>query len=232
MMLDLSRYDFVDFGCSKGGSLEFGTRLFGGRGVGLDIDEAKVRKAIANGHDALHLDVSSLDPATVGQTGFVLMSHFLEHLPKFAIATKCIASACKISRDFVLIQQPYFDADPYLFNNRLKAYWSDWRGHTLPMTTLQFYRATRPLLGNTARRVLICGRHRIHSSMAPEIHHISSPDEQHKWDINLHHAKPDIHFTYPVFKETCVVIFTGMESLSPALDKYLQKCEVLWDSDA
>ncbi len=231
-MPDLSRYDFVDFGCSKGGSLEFGTKFFGGRGIGLDIDEAKVRKAIANGHDALHLDVSSLDPATVGQTGFVLMSHFLEHLPKFAVASKCIASACKISRDFVLIQQPYFDADPYLFSNRMKVYWSDWRGHTLPMTTLQLYRATRPLLGDIARRVIICGRHKILSSAAPEIHHISSPDEQQKWDGSIHPPKADIHFTYPVFKETCVIILIGLDVLSPPLEKYLQRCEVIWDSDA
>lgn len=230
-MVDLSQYDFADFGCSNGGSLKFGASLFGGRGVGLDIDEAKVQKARSNGYDALHADVSALDPATLGRTGFVIMSHFLEHLPKLGVAATCVTSACKVARDFVLIQQPYFDADPYLFNNRLKAYWSDWHGHTLPMTTLQLYRITRPHIGSLARRVVICGRHRIDSSRSPEIHPLSSPEEQHKWDGDLHPPKPDIHFTFPVFRETCAIILTGMEAISPELQTYLKKCDVLWDSD-
>jgi hypothetical protein len=230
-MLDLSQYDFVDFGCSSGGSLEFGASFFGGRGVGLDIDEAKVKKAQSKGFDVRHADVSALDPATIGRTGFVIMSHFLEHLPKLGAAAKCITSACKVARDFVLIQQPSFDADPYLFNYRLKTYWSDWRGHSLPMTTLQLYRMTQPHVGTLARRVIICGRYRIEGSRSPEIHPLASPGEQHKWDGEVHPPKPDIHFTFPVYRETCAIILTGLESLSPELEKYLKKCEVLWDSD-
>ena len=51
-------YDFLDFGCSKGGSMEFAQATFGGRGLGLDIDPAKVAASKAAGFDAAVQDVS------------------------------------------------------------------------------------------------------------------------------------------------------------------------------
>lgn len=43
--MDLSQYDFVDFGCSAGGSIRLMERLFGGVGIGFDADPDKVATA-------------------------------------------------------------------------------------------------------------------------------------------------------------------------------------------
>jgi hypothetical protein len=54
--VDLKGFDFVDFGCSAGGSIVWAARKFGGRrGLGVDINPGKVR--------------------------FATMIDFLEHLP-------------------------------------------------------------------------------------------------------------------------------------------------------
>ena len=58
---DISSYDFIDFGCSKGGSIEFAKKSFGvERGVGIDIDPAKVATARAAGHNAMIADARKL----------------------------------------------------------------------------------------------------------------------------------------------------------------------------
>ncbi len=46
MQVDLSAYDFVDFGCSSGDSIAFGKNHLGGhRGLGRDINPNKVGAA-------------------------------------------------------------------------------------------------------------------------------------------------------------------------------------------
>ena len=59
-----------------------------------------------------------------------------------------VEKACSISKDFVFIQQPYFDADSYLFKKGLKLFWSDWRGHPNRMTSLDFNLLLRDLKKN------------------------------------------------------------------------------------
>ena len=39
MTIDLAPYDFVDFGCSSGGSIKFAMERLGGvNGIGVDLD--------------------------------------------------------------------------------------------------------------------------------------------------------------------------------------------------
>jgi SAM-dependent methyltransferase len=133
-------YDFLDFGCSKGGSLILGRDLFGGRrGLGIDIDAAKVAASRRAGHDALLADATNLNLAT-GAVSFVLMMHFLEHLPGYEAARRAIESATRVARDFVFIRHPWFDSDGVLFDLGLKFYWSDWRGHPNRFGKLDFFR--------------------------------------------------------------------------------------------
>ena len=230
-LLRLSAYDFVDFGCSKGGSIDFAQKRFGGRGIGIDIDATKVAKALAAGYDAVQGDVSELDPRQTGKTRFAILSHFLQHLPTFAVAKKCIVSACLVSREFVLIQQPYFDADPYLFNHRLKLYWSDWRAHRLPMTTFQLYRIVVPLIARAIiKRAIIGCRSPIFNSSAPEIHSIHSPEGSFSWERGTHPVKTDLHFSFPVYRETCAVLLIGSNNLTKELQTYIDHLEIIWDS--
>jgi SAM-dependent methyltransferase len=229
--MDLSKYDFVDFGCCAGRSIRLMERLFGGRGIGFDIDPEKVAKARAAGFEAEEMDLTRLDPSKTGTIRFAVMSHFLEHLPTFKKARQCIQSACQVSRDFVLIQQPYFDADPYLFSHGLKLYWSDWHGHTNPMTSLQLHRCLGPMAGSgRIKRALIGFRGRLATSAAREVHSIHSPEDQHSWDSAEHPDKPEVEFLFPVFEETCAIILTGLDELTPPLQKYVSALDVVWDS--
>ena len=113
--VDFRNYDFVDFGCGQGGSIDAAERMFGGRrGIGLDIDSRKVDAVRMAGYEARVCDVTKIS-SKANSVRFVMMSHFLEHLPGRNDAVACIKSACNLAREFVFIQQPYFDADGYLF---------------------------------------------------------------------------------------------------------------------
>lgn len=99
-------YDYLDFGCSEGGSLSFARDVLGGRrGLGLDIDPQKVAKARSAGFEALQMDVTALQ-AYPNCTSFVTMTHFLEHLPGYHLAKKCVLSGITAARDFVVFRQP------------------------------------------------------------------------------------------------------------------------------
>ena len=138
--INLSLYDFVDFGCSKGGSIDFAVKKLGGsRGVGLDVDPRKVEATRQAGYEAHIADVSELDPEKLGTTRFVVMAHFLEHLPTLDAASRCIRSAVRVADEFVFIRQPYFDADEYLASLGLRLYWSHWRGHKNHMKAADFH---------------------------------------------------------------------------------------------
>ena len=145
--VDFSLYDFIDFGCKKGGSIKAAQKMFdGGRGIGLDINVRNVMETKKEGYEAAWFDVTRLAEHEK-QVRFVMMSHFLEHLSGYNDAYSCIKSACLIAKDFIFIRQPYFDADPFLFSLGLNVYWSGWSGHQNRMTSLEFYLILRELLG-------------------------------------------------------------------------------------
>jgi hypothetical protein len=143
-LINSKKIDHIDFGCSKGGSLDFAKKRLGGLiGLGIDIDLAKVAATNEVGFDAIQYDIESLPNCKMVR--FVVMSHFLEHLPKLNYVKAMIRKACQISTEFVYIQQPFFDADGYLLEKGLKLFWSDWRGHPNRMTSLEMVLTLRDL---------------------------------------------------------------------------------------
>lgn len=112
-------YDFVDFGCSEGGSFDKAVKWFnGGRGIGLDVDPKKVEKAQHKGLHAMVCDITQV-VLEAPEVRFVIASHFLEHLPGLADVKRCVRTACRLARDFVYLEFPYFDADGFLFSTAL-----------------------------------------------------------------------------------------------------------------
>lgn len=198
--------DFLDFGCSRGASIKWGRKMFGGhRGLGIDVSEPKVRAAAAAGHDAILFDINNLPPETLVR--FTLMVHFLEHVRGIQETRDFVQRACEISKEFVFIRQPYFDADGYLFQSGLKLFWSDWTGHPNQMTTLQFYRLMKNLQSRgLLNRFSIHAKGPIGSSDHEAIHPVGSPVNSHRYDPSRHPAKPHgVKFRFPVYKETVVV---------------------------
>jgi len=113
-MVDISRFDFIDFGASTGGSIDFALRILGGeRPLGIDIDPEKVARMQAEGFDCIEADVTALD-LQENSVRFVVLSHFLEHLPTLDHVRRALQSASRVASEFLFIQGPFFDADEYL----------------------------------------------------------------------------------------------------------------------
>lgn len=199
--------DFLDFGCSKGASYRFvQERLDGNRGIGLDIDPAKVEISRQAGIEAYVWDVTKLAFAT-NSVRMVMISHFLEHLPSHAIAAKALLQAFAAARSYVIVRHPYFDANPQLCRLGLKLYSADWSGHTNHMTSYDVWRALRGPIENGRATVAMFGRGPLRSSRAPEIVPLAAPTNTRKIDLTaILDKEPDIRFEFPMFKEFVSIV--------------------------
>ncbi len=228
-LLKSKNYDQIDFGCSKGGSLQFGRDVLGGKnGIGLDIDPAKVKQTNEAGFEGALADVTEL-VAQRNSARFVTMIDFLEHLPGVEMAERCIEAACQAAKDFVFIRQPWFDSDGYLFSRGLKLYWSDWTGHPNAMTSLELYRTISRV--SSAKRWRIYARTLVESSSDPCVHPIDAPANQHDYDVQVHGQKPSISFEQPIYRQIGAIILTeDNEELLADIEQKTRWTEVLFDS--
>ncbi|HET6941607.1 MAG TPA: methyltransferase domain-containing protein [Sphingomicrobium sp.] len=217
-MIDLSEFDFVDFGCSVGGSMKFAERAFaGGRAVGIDIDPSKVERTRAAGYEAVLADAT--DPHQFrGQARFSILSHFLEHLPNYEAVARSVETAIAISRDFVFVRQPWFDTDGELFRHGLKFYWSDWSGHPMPLTSLQMHRAIRKALDSgRIARATIYGFTPVVDTDDECVIPVSAPLNSSKYDPALHEPKINPAMKLDAFRELVVVLAKRDQQLTETL---------------
>jgi len=199
-------YDFIDFGSSTGGSFNLARKWLGlEKGIGLDIDPAKVLAARAVGHEAYEQDVTALAPLA-NSVKVVIASHFLEHLPSRQLAEKALLSAASTARDYVFIRQPFFDANGPLMEAGFKLYSADWSGHTNLMTSYDMWLAARPLLERGSVTLALLGRNRIKDSQSPSIVPLDAPRNLSKRDLDQFSEKPYIKFEFPLYKELVAVI--------------------------
>jgi Methyltransferase domain len=201
---DITSFDFADFGCSNGSSIQFGINILKGRkGFGIDLDPKKVASAKAAGYDAIKGDFCNLDLPD-GCVDFTILNHTLEHLPKLDYAKEAIKNAIRISRKFVFIKGPFFDADDYLKSLGLKFYWSDWTGHTLHLKAQQVRNILEEL---NVPNYEIYGRVLVNSSQDTTIHPLSSLKNQQHWEQEKHEVKPIVEFNQPVYREVVGIIW-------------------------
>lgn len=201
--LDLSGYDFLDFGASKGGCIDFAISRLGGRkGLGVDNDPKKIEQMREAGYDCIAADATG-DRFPSRAVRFVTMSHFLEHLPNQDAVRAALAIGARTARDFLFIQGPYFDGDDYLRSLGLKFYWSDWHGHRCHVTT-QLLATMLDSLG--LRHYMMMARKTVETSDDPAIHPLSSPRDQSAYVAGDHPPKPSIAFGRPLYHEmVCLV---------------------------
>lgn len=207
-------FDYFDFGCSDGANIRFVEQYWPTlHGLGVDIDSRKIELAVKSGHDAIVYNILNLP--TRKNTRFVTMSHFLEHLNSVSDAAKMIRKAIDIAEGFVLIRQPWFDADGLLLSHGLKFYWSHWHGHPNRMSTMDFYAILFPEL--SAGRIHgyeIFGRGLIKTTGDSCFIPLDAPIDQHHYDSTKHGFRPArMELPIPVFKEIVVVIKIGQDSL-------------------
>jgi Methyltransferase domain len=199
-------FDFVDFGCSNGDSIRLGKSRFGGtRGLGIDIDEKKVKACRDAGLDAVIFDIMAIPNEKLFR--FAILSHFLEHIRDPLNVASYLRKACSISTAFVYIQQPYFDADAYLARHDFKLYWSDWHGHPNHMSALDLRNLLREIQDSGfAISFSVYARGLITSSEDPSVHGQLSPRDQHQYDPTVHPPKKQMVFTEPVYKDLVSLI--------------------------
>ena len=161
------------------------------------MDLKKVAAMRESGYECIQGDVARLDLPS-NSVRFVVMSHFLEHLPGLETVAQALRSAAETASDFLFIQGPYFDADEYLKERGLKFYWSDWHGHPCHLTTRQL----RDIMASLGlENYVMMGREKATDSSDPTIHPLNSPIDQHAYDPEVHPDKPYITFQQPLYKE-------------------------------
>lgn len=202
----LSGFDFFDFGCSDGANIKFINSCDPAtRGLGIDIDQKKIDKALEKGFNAINFDILELPQQKMVR--FVTMSHFLEHLPSAITAGAMIRRGIDVSREFVLIRQPWFDSDGYLLAMDLKLYWSDWRGHPNRMTSLDFYLILRRALEDGAIcGFAIFGRSPVTSSGDSCLIPLAAPIDQHHYEQEKHgHKEMAVSLGISTYREIVVI---------------------------
>lgn len=207
MPIDLVEYDFVDFGCSAGGSMKFAMEHLGGkRGIGIDLDEKKVAATRREGFDATVGDLSK--PLSFqNKVRFSTLVHVLEHVPSPAIAEQILFTAASISEEFILVRQPWFDSDGPLAAAGFKLFWSDWSGHTNHMTTLEMYCALRDIhKKGLIKHFTIWGHQKISSTAEGCVVPLSTPPDSHHYQPGKDAPKAIKPITVPCFYELVAYI--------------------------
>jgi hypothetical protein len=192
-------YDYIDMGCSEGGSIDYSMRRFQAvRGLGVDIDEGKVARAREKGFDVLQADILTFEGPS-GCVRFVSMMDFLEHLPAPQFVERVLSRARRLARDFLFIRHPCFDDEQYLQSLGLCLYWTNWPAdHTSKLTVPAFTEIFRRLGLN---QYFLCFRKPITHSDHPSVLPGSAPPDQHKYDATLHGEKPLIEFPKPIYSQ-------------------------------
>jgi len=85
MSINIDEFDFCDFGCRNGGSIQFGIKhLQAKRGFGININTKCVELCQSASYDAMIGDFCNIELPDKC-VDFSLLFHVLEHLPNFNI---------------------------------------------------------------------------------------------------------------------------------------------------
>ena len=194
--VDWSRYDHLDLGCGAGASLDYGGLRFDARrGIGMDINAAKVASARARGDDAVVGDAT--DIGVDKQVRFVLLMDFLEHLPDLETVQKAIAGAAAAATDFLFIFHPSFENEAYLREQGLRLYWWEWDSHTCHIRISDYCRIFDRL---GLHRYKIRYVKRIADAGHPAVLRDDEPPNQTTFDPARHRPKPDLTFPEPLWR--------------------------------
>lgn len=195
---DPQSIDFLDFGASKGHSIDFAKRLFSfDRGVGVDNDPHKVRMMHDAGYECIQADLTNLDWPEKS-VKLVVISHLLEHLSDLEEVAKVLETAKKTATDFIFVVGPSFDDDDYLASLGLRFFWSDWTGHTLHLTTDQFVTALERVGLND---YVLMGSGKVLASQDNCLLPLSAPRDQHHYDPQKHPPKAQFKIDGLIIKE-------------------------------
>lgn len=184
----LNDYRILDLGAGDGASLATYEKIIGGKGLGIELDEKKVKKA--QGLDRNVYLGNALDLHRIGgKVDYVTCDNFLEHLPNKQSVFEMLDQAFRVSEKFVFIRHPSFEDIEYLKGHGLKSYWSHWRGHTSMLTIGDF---SEMFISLGVSRFMVVPVYRINNSNDSKLIPISAPVDQHDYDKDKHGEKPEL----------------------------------------
>lgn len=197
---------FFDFGCSHGNGMLWVQKQLGLYGLGFDINEKKIISASSKNILCCLYDILKLPEKKI--VSFTTLFHMLEHLNSKWEAYEYIEKAVEVSTDHVIIKQPYYDADPFLFSLGLKTFYSDWTGHRNHMVTNDFYFILERMRRDEKISGYVIGyKLPILSSDDTKIHPLCAARDSHDYDYEKFPEKPKrVIFQFPMFYEIQVAI--------------------------
>lgn len=200
--VDWARFDFIDLGCSKGGSLDWCRARFGAdRGLGLDLDPSKVEQTREAGFDAVVADATKLEAEDAVR--FVSMMDFLEHLPGLDVVEASLARAAHVATDFIFIRHPSFEGEGFVEELGVRQYWWHWSGHKAHPQVADYCSMFQRLGLN---QYTIRYRGPVHDSSHPSLLPTDAPVNQHEYDPAVHSPKPQVEFARPLWRSQEILV--------------------------
>jgi SAM-dependent methyltransferase len=207
--IDWSLYDFIDFGCSSGGSLQHCAKRFNAtRGLGIDIDGKKVTEARKKGLHAIAADITDIPGNKVVR--FASMMQTLEHLSDLKKVEATITRASELATDFLYIHHPSFEDEHYLRANGLHLYYHNWSGHPCHALRTELFRIFEKLdlLTYHVRPLMP-----IVDSSHPSVLPLGVPKNQHEYSEEIHGPKLFVRFDRPIYQHVeMFVLLRPMET--------------------
>jgi SAM-dependent methyltransferase len=195
--LQSKRYAFLDLGCGTGSSLDHCQRRFkASPGIGIDYTKSEVLAARSLGYTAYWCNF--LDQHLPAEcVSFVSMADTLEHLPRKCPLTVILTHVAHAARDFLFIRHPSFEqADmEYLATLGLKISWTDWTGHTNPVSIAEFKHAFRSLGWSD---YVITPHYFLADTASEHIVPIECPTDTTRYDAAVHRPKAFVRFDQPI----------------------------------
>ena len=203
--VDWSKYDFIDLGSSKGGSLRHCINEFGvTRGLGVDIDEAKAEQTAKAGYDVLLGDATTLD--LEGVVRFVSMFDFLEHLVGLDMVESVLRQASNWATEFLTINHPSFEGEGLIEHLGFRQYWWDWSAHKAHPQVADYCRMFEAL---DLSQHVIRYRGRVVDTSHATIIPTGLPRNQSHYDVAVHPPKPLLKFRRPLWRSQRITVGLG-----------------------
>lgn len=182
-----SLMDFIDLGCSTGGSYSQMVKRFGyERGLAIDIDGKKVKTARCNGVPAIHMDARRLSFFRDNSFRAVTMSYFLEHLPSRELIEEVLRESVRIGSETIYVRGRMFN-DEALKDAGVRFFWSNWRGH---QTHIEGEEVVQLLTDLGAHDIEVKYLGQVETTDDPCIHPLEAGKDRHAYDPAIDPPKP------------------------------------------
>jgi len=191
--------DFIDIGCSKGGSYKAIKKRFNFEsGLAIDIDIRKVNESLKNNTPAIRLDATQMGIFNDNSCKLISMVHTLEHLPNMKIIEDVLKESVRVASETLYINGPMFYLD-YLSKRGFQFYWSNWTGHTC-MVEPKAIIAIMEKLGYTNYKLNFLKI--VKDSNDKCIHSINGLKDRHKFNRKIDPPKRmNVRFDKNIYKE-------------------------------